>query len=165
MDTLFVNSYPERLYEQAFVLGKEDDVYCPNQKRSRPSLCNAVIMSEPDAKFGRMWRSRMEREFDGTWSNHSCFLPQQISEEHPEWIHVEPSRSFYKHMCNPPGLRRLFEECDRDFDGVYSMHMWSHLWAARWRRDFSDFHLGKLTEKFIREVDTTYNVAARRFLP
>ena len=68
-------------------------------------------------------------------------------------------------MCNPEGLKTLFEECDPDFEDVYSLHMWNHLWASRWRRDFSDFHMGNLTEPFIREVDTTYNIAARRFLP
>ena len=36
---------------------------------------------------------------------------------------------------------------------------------TRWRRDFSTVHGGKLTEDYIRRVDTTYNRVARRFLP
>ena len=165
MDTLFVNPLPARLFEQSFVIGNEDDVYLRDTQRSRASLCNAFMMAERGSEFGRIWQSRMAEAFDGTWSNHACFLPQEISEESPELLHVEPSRSFYKHMCNPEGLKTLFEECDPDFEDVYSLHMWNHLWASRWRRDFSDFHMGNLTEPFIREVDTTYNIAARRFLP
>lgn len=165
MDTLFVNPLPPRLFEQPFVLGREDDVYDARTQSYRPSLCNALMMAEPGAEFGRIWQSRMAEAFDGTWSNHSCLLPQQISEESPALIHIEPPRSFYKHMCNPQGLKTLFEQCDPDFEDVYSMHMWNHLWASRWRRDFSDFHMGRLTEPFIREADTTYNIAARRFLP
>ncbi|MEK7672190.1 MAG: hypothetical protein AAB344_08225, partial [Bacteroidota bacterium] len=55
--------------------------------------------------------------------------------------------------------------CDTNYDGILSMHLWSSLWWSRWRRDFSSFHAGKLTEEYIRKVDTTYNLVARKFLP
>jgi hypothetical protein len=32
------------------------------------------------------------------------------------------------------------------------------------RTDFTAFHAGLLTEDYIRNVDTTYNIVARRFL-
>lgn len=165
MDTLFVSPLPARLWEQPFVLGREGDIHVPGSDRPRPSLCNAFIMAEPDAEFGRRWLEAMPAAFDGSWSAHSTLLPQRLGEEFPHLLHVEPPTTFYKHQWTRGGLRTLLEDLDPDFDGVASMHLWSHLWWSRDRRDFSDFHAGRMTERHIARVDTTYNVVARRFLP
>jgi hypothetical protein len=100
MDTLFVNPLPRRLFDKPFVLGREQDVYSRQAGKALPSLCNALIMSPRASEFGRLWLDRMEGEFDGSWSSHSGFLPRRLSEEHPDWIHVEPPRSFYE--AEPP---------------------------------------------------------------
>ncbi|HXD22716.1 MAG TPA: hypothetical protein VN613_05100, partial [Gemmatimonadaceae bacterium] len=131
----------------------------------QPSICNAFIMSEKDAAFGRRWLEEMPSAFNGSWSEHSTRLTHELAERYPAMVHVEPMRTFYKHPWTREGLRTLLQGCDRDFDGVVSMHLWSHLWWSRWRRDFSDFHAGLLTEHHVRSVDTTYNIVARRFLP
>lgn len=165
MDTIFVNPLPERLFAQPFVLGREQDFPWEASGKEQPSLCNALIMSRQGAEFGRLWLNGMADAFDGAWSSHSGLLPQRLSEERPELIHIEPPRSFYKHMYTPEGVQTLFEGCDPDFEGVYSMHLWHHLWSAWWRRDYTRFHEGKLTSDRIRHVDTTYNLVARRFLP
>jgi hypothetical protein len=163
IDTLFVNPLPSRLFDKSFVLGRENEIRDADGK-TYPSLCNAFIMAEYGAPFARIWRNEMERAFNGSWSNHSSLLPQRLSMLNPELIHIEPPRSFYKHMWTREGIRNLLEECDPDFSDVYSMHLWAHLWWSKKRRDFSDFHAGLLTESFIRENDTTYNIAARAFL-
>ena len=165
IDTLFVNPIPERLYLQPFVLGKEPGVPCRRTGRLQPSLCNAFIMAEKDAAFGQIWLDQMTSAFDGTWSNHSTLLPYRLSCQYPELIHIEPQKTFYKHPWTKEGINTLFQGCDRDFDGVVSMHLWAHLWWSRKRRDFSRFHAGKMTEAYIRAVDTTYNVIARNYLP
>ncbi len=165
IDTLFVDAIPPELYERPFVLGRENDIICQTTGARRRSLCNAFIMSEKSAAFGVEWLSRMKEFFDGSWSNHSTLLPQLLSEEHPALIHIEPPRTFYKHMWTREGIEMLFRGCDRDLAGAVSMHLWSHLWWSRWRRDFSDFHAGLLTEEYVRTVDSTYTLAARRFLP
>jgi hypothetical protein len=107
----------------------------------------------------------MADAFDGSWSNHSTILPQKLSTEHPDLIHVEPVRSFYYHSWTRKDIEKLFRGYDPDYSGIISIHLWSHLWWSKSRRDFSNFHAGLLTEDLIREVDTTYNVIARRFLP
>lgn len=165
IDTIFVNPIPEALYAEPFVLGREPDILDHATGRVTPSLCNAFIMSERGSEFGRRWLEEMPAAFDGSWSGHSTLLPQRLATEFPDSVHVEPQRTFYKHPWTRQGLDTLFRGCDRDFDGVVSMHLWSHLWWSRRRRDFSDFHAGLLTERFVRSVDTTYNVVARRFLP
>lgn len=165
IDTLFLQPYPERLFQQPFVLGREGDIRDRETGDRRPSLCNAVIMAEPDSDFGNLWLDRKREAFDGTWSNHSTLLPWNLSESHPDWIHVEPPRSFYRYMWTPEDFHTLFERDEDDWDGAYSLHMWSHLWWSRLRRDFSPIHAGKFTQRYIRDVDTTFNRVARRFLP
>ncbi len=165
IDTLFVNPFHGSLWEQPFVLGRENDIVPPGASRPQRSLCNALIMAEPQAEFGRKWLAAMTDAFDGTWSNHSTLLPQRLSEEHPELIHVEPTTTFYKHPCTRQGIRTLLEELDDDFTNVVSMHLWSHLWWSRARRDFSSFHADRLTERYVKRLDTTYTLVAQRFLP
>ena len=165
IDTLFVSRIPDGLHEKSFVLGRENDIVCQTTGVRRRSLCNAFIMSEKNAPFATKWLEQMRDFFDGSWSNHSTLLPQQLSEKHPDIIHIEPPRTFYRHMWTREGIATLFEGCDTDFAGVVSMHLWSHLWWSRKRRDFSNFHAGLLTEEYVRAASTTYAVAARPFLP
>jgi hypothetical protein len=68
-------------------------------------------------------------------------------------------------MWTKEGIRELLLGLDTDLEGVYSFHLWSHLWFSPARTDFTTIHAGYFTEDFIRTVDTTYNVVARRFLP
>ena len=165
IDTIFVNPIPSHLFDKPCVLGREHDVPDPKTKRLRPSLCNAVIMSEPQGEFLRTWFAQLKHAFDGTWSNHSTFLPYQLSQQYPHLIHIEAIRSFFYHGPNPEGISTLFQQCDTNFSGIYSMHLWSHLWWSWRRRDFSTFYAGQLREGYIRDVDTTYNVVARQYLP
>jgi hypothetical protein len=165
IDTLFVQPFPETLWQKRFVIGQEGDIIDQATGQRRHSLCNALIMSQPGAIFGRLWLEQMESSFDGSWSAHSTLLPYELSREYPDLIHIEPVRSFYKHLWTREGLETLLEGLDDDFQDVYSMHLWQHLWWSPERRDFTSFHGGMLTESYIREVDTTYNIVARKFLP
>ncbi len=165
IDTLFVRPLPPSLFQKPFVLGRERDIHNPKTGGSAPSLCNALIMSTPGADFGRLWLEGMVDEFDGTWSNHSTLFPQRLATQFPALIHVEPQRSFYHFSPTGRGLGALLEDCQPIPDGVYSIHLWAHLWWEERRADFTFFHAGLLTEDFVRQVDTTYNRAARPFLP
>jgi len=165
IDTLFVNPLPASLREKSFVLGREADVYDFITRRTSPSLCNAVMLAEKDAPFGRRWQAEMPKAFDGAWAHHSCLLAHALRDRFPEEVHVEPTRSFYPYMWTRGGLRDLLQRCHRGTEGIYSVHLWNHLWWERGRWDFSFFHGERLTWRFIAEVDTTYTVLARRFLP
>jgi hypothetical protein len=165
IDTLFVSPYPARLFAETCVLGREDDVVDQRTGEIRPSLCNALILARPGAEFLRLWLDGMADAFDGSWSNHSTFLPQKLSQQHPELIHVEPSRSFYPFMWTRADLHTLLEGPRPNLEGAFSIHLWSHLWWEKRRRDFSDISGDLITEGYVRTVDTTYNLLARRFLP
>ena len=166
IDTIFVNKIPDKLYEKSFVLGEEDPIYNTATGKTESSLCNAFIMSAPGAKFCELWLNKIKTAFDGSWSGHSTILPRKLSEKHPDLIHIEPSQTFYKYMWNRPGIERLLEKQDTDdLEHCVSIHLWSHLWWAENRLDFSSFHSGLLTEGFVRNALTTYNSLARPYLP
>jgi len=165
IDTIFVHPVPPELWTKPFVLGREKDVVCRTTGRPLQSLCNAFIMSPPNAEFGRCWLEAMPKAFDGSWSNHSTILPQNLSQKMPHSIHIEPSRTFYPYMWSKCDLYTLLEGCQQDTTGISSIHLWSHLWWESNRQDFSVFHHGLMTESHVRHVDTTYNLLARPFLP
>lgn len=165
IDTLFVNPIPDELFHKLFVLGRENDIICQRSKKKKKSICNAFIMSEKNSAFGKIWLENMADAFDGSWSNHSTILPHKLYMDHPKLIHVEPVRSFYYYSWTREDINTLLKGYNPDYSGIISIHLWSHLWWSRSRRGFSNFHGGLLTEDFIKEVDTTYNVIARKFLP
>jgi hypothetical protein len=164
MDTIFVAPLPSELFDEDFVIGEEDPVLGAGDVEPHESLCNALLMCAPGAEFGRRWLDGMYRVFDGTWSRHSCEEAARLRAAAPDSVRVVPKEGFFKHPCTREGIRTLLEDLDPDFDGVYSMHLWAHLWWSALRTDFSTFHAGRMTEDYIRNVDTTYNIVARRFL-
>jgi Glycosyltransferase sugar-binding region containing DXD motif len=165
LDTLFVRPFPARLFDASFVLGREDDVRDELTGIVRPSVCNALLLSEPRSLFAVIWRRTAAAALNGTWSNHSTLLPYELTQRLPNAVHVEPRRSFYRYGPTAEDLARLFEQVDADTADVYSIHLWAHLWWDAARRDFSAMHADVLTEEFVRSVDTTYNVLARPYLP
>jgi hypothetical protein len=165
MDTLFVSPLPDSFFANSFILGQENASWSAAAREAGGSLCNAWMMGEPGAPFAREWLARTYDSFDGSWSAHSTLLPFQLSQEHPEWIHVEPSRSFFHFDYYPPGLRAIFKRQVRDLDGIYSMHLWSHCWWDAEARNSARFHAQRLTPAYVRHAETTYAVIARPFLP
>jgi hypothetical protein len=165
IDTLFVLPFPQEFFAAKFVLGREDDVRDELTGIVRPSLCNALMLSAPRSLFAVMWRSTAAAALNGTWSNHSTLLPYELSLKLPQAVRVEPRRSFYRYGPSREDLTRLLERLDGDTTGVFSIHLWAHLWWDAERLDFSPMHAGLLSEDYIRRVDTTYNVLAREFLP
>jgi Glycosyltransferase sugar-binding region containing DXD motif len=165
IDTLFVRPFPPELHAHPFVIGREYAVADEHSGIWRPSLCNAVLMAEPGAEFAVAWRRRMGAALNGTWSNHSGFLAEELSRRMPREVHIEPPCSFYRYGPYPDDLALLLEGQDLQTDGVLSIHLWSHLWWDAARRDYSAVHAGLLTARCIRSVDSTYNLLARPFLP
>lgn len=171
IDTLFVNPLPEELFEKACVLGRERDLARADGSGADEGWCNALIMAEPGARFVLRWLEAMPAAFDGSWSAHSCQLAARLGRAHPGEVHLEPERSFYPYAWTREDLRALLEEGReirrkaQDWAGVYSLHLWNHLWWSARRMDFSEMNGERLTERFIRQGTTTYTRAAREFLP
>jgi hypothetical protein len=122
-------------------------------------------MAERGAPFVASWVERFWTHFDGSWSRHSTSPPYQISRERPGLVSIEPENSFFYLSWKPAGIRALFEHRVALPRDIYSLHLWSHLWWERERRDFSRFHAGRLTPAYIRNAGSTYAELARPHLP
>jgi hypothetical protein len=163
MDTLFLRPLKAGWLEREFVIGEEAPV--PGADGVwRPSLCNALMIAQPGARFARAWLGRMAEVFDGTWSRHSNQESVRLWGDMPEAIHVVPQSCFYKHAATRRGVRTLLEGYDPDVEGVFSVHLWAHLWWDAWRTDFTHVHARDIDEEYVRTRKTTYAVLARRFL-
>jgi glycosyltransferase involved in cell wall biosynthesis len=163
-DTVFVRPLRPDLFERPFVIGAEPPVVDERTGETRPSLCNALLMAEPGSTFARTWRERMADALDGTWSNHSGFLSQALSEEMPDAVHVEPPSTFFPFTSDRFGLSQLFEERHPVPPTALSIHLWAHLWWERGRRDYSLAHEGWCAPSAIRRARTTFADLARPYL-
>lgn len=167
IDTIFVNPLPDYFFQQRCIMGKERaDFQKIAAVKAGGSLCNAWIASEQEAAFCKLWLNHLSDEFDGTWSAHSTFLPYRLSQEHPELIGIEPERSFYHFDWTETGIKRIFNELDTDLKGVYSIHLWNHVW---WNPEINNYRRitnQKISRLYILYGNTTYGfIASRYFRP
>lgn len=165
IDTVFLRPLPAEMYRHPFVIGEEGIFPDEVTGERRPSLCNALMLSEPAAEFARTWRERLGGALNGTWSNHSGFLAQELRGELPGRVRVEPHSSFFPALCTPAGVSALLQSDRIDLSSSYSVHLWAHVWWDEGRRDFSALHSGTFTPEYVRSVDTPLNRALRPYLP
>jgi hypothetical protein len=164
IDTLFLAPLPEHCWNAPAVIGREADVLDP-AGQIRKSLSNAVVMSRPGGAFVHAWRAQTPAAFDGSWAAHSCLLADQLAVQMPAEVLVLPQRVLHAFEPTPAGLRALLVDPPTPVEGISAVHAMAHLWWEESRRDFLDLHARMINERWVREVDTVYGVAARRFLP
>jgi glycosyltransferase involved in cell wall biosynthesis len=165
IDTVFARAIPAHLYEHPFVIGRESPVADELTGIRRESLCNALLMAEPGSGFARAWRDRMAEALNGTWSNHSGFLAEELSRSLPGLVHVEPAGTFFPFGADPDGIDALLREHRRFPEDAASVHLWAHLWWHRERRDFSLAQEGWCTPPALRHAATTLADLVRPYLP
>jgi glycosyl transferase-like sugar-binding protein len=122
-------------------------------------LCGAVILSEPGAPFIEHWydsyktfRSKGTDEFFG---EHPVLKPYELSKKYPELIHKISPYSFHYPLYDEFGLKLLFEK-KYSFPKAYIHHLWE---SMSWEKYLKD-----MTPEYVKSVDTTYNLIARKFL-
>jgi glycosyltransferase involved in cell wall biosynthesis len=164
MDTIFLRPFPDDLFDEPFVIGREPPVIHERTGERRPSLCNALLMAEPGSAFARRWRERIGTELDGTWSNHSGFLAQALADEVPEHVRVEPADTFFPFPSDRAGIAQLLEEERPVPPDALSVHLWAHQWWSRERRDFTNVHAGWCTPDVLGRAHTTLGALARPWL-
>ncbi len=165
IDTIFLRPFPLELFRAPFVIGREIEVRDELTGELRPSLCNALLLSEPRAEFAVEWRARMADALNGTWSNHSGFLPERLSRLMPTTVRIEPEASFFSFQPTAAGLSKLLERRAEVPAEALSIHLWAHLWWERTRRDFSQAHAGWYTPALIQGIPTTLAEIVRPYLP
>ena len=165
IDTIFVRPIPAALYEEKFVIGREPDVRDELTGTVLPSLCNALLMAEPGSAFASAWRARMGAAMNGTWSNHSGFLAQALSEKMPDEVRIEPEESFFAMPCTPAGLEAFLGDGTVGLSRSYSVHLWAHVWWRFDRTDFSTRHAGEMSLSHLRSSHSPLAELVRPYLP
>jgi hypothetical protein len=164
IDTICIKPFTP-LLNNVFIMG---DQISPDYQ-SIQGLCNAVMLSEPNNEFVNRWYSTYN-QFRSTplseavnigggdnyeyWDEHSVYVPKYLSEQYRNKLHIENYKSFHYPIWDDLGLKMLFEE-DHTFDEAYCHHLWE---SSSWD------YLKELTVDKIKNIDTTYNRIARRFI-
>jgi hypothetical protein len=119
-------------------------------------LCDAVILAEPNARFLQLWIDSY-RDFNPEWAYMQIIRPCQLAFRSigTNHIWIEPHTTFFKYSWTETGMKNLFGEVN-PIEDSYALHMWCRLSYQK--------YLKNLTEAEILGKDTTYNIAARRFL-
>ena len=124
-----------------------------------PCVCNAVMLSEPDSFFVKIWleayRSFRSMGRDAYWGEHSCYVPLWLAREHPQKVYLASEWAFQYPLFDDMGLEDLFVHA-KQFPRSYVHHLWESFSRAK--------YLDHLTIDSIRTQDTTYNRIARKYL-
>jgi len=151
LDTICVKSFSP-LLDNKFVIGKQG-------RWRKMGLCNAVMMAEQNSEFAKKWlveyNSFRSKGHDKYWAEHSVALPLTLSKKYPGILHIEEYNSFHYPLYYPLSLRKMFRY-NLSYDKAYCHHLWEN---GSW-----DKYLKNLTEDYIKSVNTTYNLIARKFL-
>lgn len=122
-------------------------------------LCNAVLLSEKNSAFINLWlqeyKTFRSQGRDKYWNEHSVLIPLELAAKHPQHITQLNPYAFHYPLYDAAGLKMMFEEVHA-FPEAYLHHLWE---SFAW-----DKYMSKLTPDYIRTVDTTYNLVARKHL-
>lgn len=149
------------LFKYPFVLGKEE-IY-----GKVVGLCNAVILSEPNALFAQRWLEGFDPEksyWKGYRSNGNdkyftelgVKYPHFLSTIFPEELQVEERTSFYYPSHLPEEMAEFFETDSSNFEQGYCHHLWA--------RSYYEKYLLNQTAENIKSQKTAFARLAARFL-
>ena len=151
LDTICTKPFTP-LLSYNFVIGKQG-------KWRNMGLCNAVMMAEKKSKFANIWlkeyKSFRSKGHDKYWAEHSVALPLKLSAKYPDLLHIEKYNSFHYPLYYPLSLKKMFR-LNMKYPHAYCHHLWEN---GSW-----DKYLKNLNLDYIKSVDTTYNLIARRFM-
>lgn len=117
-------------------------------------LCNAVILSEPEAPFLRRWyseyRSFRSKGNDIYWDEHSVQLPYKLSKEFPNELTVLEPSAFFWPTFSKADLELTFDSvAPADISRSYATHLWESIaWES---------YLEHLTPGRVRAVETNFH--------
>jgi hypothetical protein len=183
-DTLCLKSFEPLLNlsgsNGSFIMGMEG--------KNGNKLCNAIMLSEKNAEFPKIWLSNYTNFDDDNWAGHSIELPYELSKKHPELLTVMDYKSFTWPLYHSEHLRWFYRngvsyiDCDysngivskmggvlttdETFDESYAIHLWTGKSVTNeFIKDFPENPMKDwMTIENIRNIDTPFNKLARRFL-
>ncbi len=118
----------------------------PVQQDSR-ALCNAVIFSQPNSEFLKLWYERYEHHFNPNgWEEANVLLPMQLAKQYPGLITILPKNAFYKYLWTE--LDKIFTAyTDRIPQDIIGLHLW-HKVSSKYLSEINGYewaHLNRNT--------------------
>jgi hypothetical protein len=153
LDTICVKPFDDLLHHK-FVIGQQGTGY------HLDGLCNAVLLSEKNARFASVWLSNYKnfrsKGADEFWDEHSILVPLKLCPFFclSDDVHIEPFTSFHFPHYDIH-LEKLFAG-DHEFPKAYCHHLWESLSWDRYLKNLSIDH--------IQSVDSYYNRIAKKIL-
>jgi len=134
---------------------------CVMAWQSSRGLCNAVILSEPENEFLRVWldtyRSFRSTGKDQFWDEHSVVVPGRLARRRSMRSHVKllSHRAFFFPLCDE--MDKLFESGDpAGFEESYCVHYCESVTRTRW--------LSRITPENVSQGNTNFARFVRRVL-
>ena len=156
LDTICCRSL-EPLRRHEFVMGVQATI-----PGATGGLCNAVMISAPEARFLKMWLARYSsfrsKGRDALWDFHSVRLPVRLAARYPDLITVLPFNAFFYPLW--PDLERLLlaEGSGKYWhylENSYVFHLWNNM---------TSHALHRITEDFVQKSQSNYARLARAAL-
>ena len=151
IDTITFKSYKDLLKNNT-VLGYEI--------KNNDLICNAVMMTEKNSDFFKLWLEEYENEFkpDG-WGEASIALPGKINKKFPHLALVLPEETFFRPYANQGNL--IFEGKGNINENLITLHLWEsytikylqNIKDFNWIKDNKDTLYSKIVMENINEYD------------
>jgi mannosyltransferase OCH1-like enzyme len=159
IDTICLRPFTDLLHYD-FVMGEQNN----QDYNSTYGLCNAVILSSPNAEFPKKWlesyKTFKSKGRDSYWDEHSVLKPLLLSYIYTENIKILKYNSFFYPLWYDIH-DIIFNDIYKidDYKNIINNNYCIHLWDT-----YSSNYLKNLTEKTIFENNTLYNIFSRKFL-
>jgi hypothetical protein len=119
-------------------------------------LCNAIMLAEKQSLFLNRWKEKY-RNYNPAWGIMSVDTPFRLAyrDESFNDMWVEPPCSFFKYGYDEVGLENIFNR-HVSIDDCYALHLWEQISYKKYIAPLTEFH--------IKNIDSTYNLLARKYI-
>ena len=162
-DVLVVNSFDDILDGPA-IFGMER-----KEENFNEAVGVAVLMSRPDEAFMRIWKTEMEKVFDGEkcYACHSIELSKNLALKHPDIVNIMNPKSFYypgwkligdlfEPLPHPFGSKKNVKLTKDYFKDLHAIHLFES-------NEVFQRYASKITPEFIKTVDTYFTILVREY--
>lgn len=129
IDTISVKPY-KHLLKNKVVLGKE----------GRYEICNAIMMTEKNSEFFKIWMDNYEEHFNSDgWGEASILLPHSLYKKHPNKVTLMEEDVFFL-----PSWTEVDKIFKNDYDipkNLITLHLWESQ-SMKYIKNINDFSWG-----------------------
>ncbi|EJU03627.1 hypothetical protein DACRYDRAFT_21152, partial [Dacryopinax primogenitus] len=154
------------IFTQSTVLAMEADPYAKQWEWEPGGLCNAIIVSRPEAPFLQRWFSTYStfNETGHEWAEHSVAMPWELALTYPQEVTVLNSRAMFYPLWNKDDVRLVHEPSapgpkGGGWDFYESRQLAYHAWES-----VSMPYLEKLTPAIVAKGASSFTRMVQAFM-